>query len=290
MNLREPAAIVLTSIAAAIGYGVVHDQFTARICVEYFTVGHPPVFETTDPTLLALGWGVLATWWVGLILGIGLACAARAGTWPQRDLRSLLRPMALLLAFMGVCALLFGVVGYQTSVHGVFQLVGPLAEQIPPHKHSAFLADGWAHGASYVSGFLGGVVLMALVVRGRQREELRGVKAASATPAAPAEDPPEGAPPHPLASRKHTSRANLVVLPQLLLAFVAAMFASATVVGDPQGSGAISIRVFGLGLALTCVGMGGLAWRRQLWPARLVSTLVSVFAGLLALDSLLRLI
>ena len=52
--------IVLLSIASAIGYGILHDQVTARVCVEYFTIGHPPVFSTDSPTLLALGWGTIA--------------------------------------------------------------------------------------------------------------------------------------------------------------------------------------------------------------------------------------
>ena len=31
-------------ILSAIFYGVLHDQVTARVCVEYFTIGHPPIF------------------------------------------------------------------------------------------------------------------------------------------------------------------------------------------------------------------------------------------------------
>jgi hypothetical protein len=50
-------AIVLISIVAAISYGILHDQITARVCVEYFTMGHAPIFGTDDPTLLGLGWG-----------------------------------------------------------------------------------------------------------------------------------------------------------------------------------------------------------------------------------------
>ena len=64
-------AIVVLCIVSSVVYGIVHDQITARICVEYFTIGHPPVFETDDPTLLGLGWGVIATWWVGAGLGWG---------------------------------------------------------------------------------------------------------------------------------------------------------------------------------------------------------------------------
>jgi hypothetical protein len=66
----ETVKIVLLCILSAIIFGILHDQVTARACVEYFTIGHPPIFDTDSPTLLAFGWGIIATWWVGLILGI----------------------------------------------------------------------------------------------------------------------------------------------------------------------------------------------------------------------------
>jgi hypothetical protein len=77
--MLESLKILILSIAAAILYGIIHDQFTARICIEYFTVFHPPVFRTQSPTLLALGWGVIATCWVGAFLGLLLILAARFG-------------------------------------------------------------------------------------------------------------------------------------------------------------------------------------------------------------------
>jgi len=46
-------AIVFMCIISAIAYGIVHDQITARVCVEYFTIGHPQLFQTDNPTLLA---------------------------------------------------------------------------------------------------------------------------------------------------------------------------------------------------------------------------------------------
>src|SRR5688500_10199748 len=82
-SMQSLAIIALCILFAAV-YGILHDQFTARVCVEYFTIGHPPVFDTEDPTLLGLGWGVIATWWVGLIMGLPLAVAARLGKRPQR--------------------------------------------------------------------------------------------------------------------------------------------------------------------------------------------------------------
>ena len=105
--------IVALSIVAAVCYGIVHDQITARICVEYFTIGHPPVFGTDDPTLLGLGWGVIATWWVGLILGVPLAIAAQAGSRPKRDAGSLVVPLVWLLGVMAVCAVVAGFLGWR---------------------------------------------------------------------------------------------------------------------------------------------------------------------------------
>ena len=48
--------IVVLCIGMAITYGILHDQVTARVCVEYFTIGHEPIFGTDSPTLLGLGW------------------------------------------------------------------------------------------------------------------------------------------------------------------------------------------------------------------------------------------
>src|ERR1700693_1678516 len=107
----QAVRIIFLCILAAVMYGIVHAPVTARICVEYFTVGHPPVFSTDDPTLLGIGWGIIATWWVGLFLGIPLAVVARAGPRPKRSAASLVKPIACLLAVMAVCAALAGFIG-----------------------------------------------------------------------------------------------------------------------------------------------------------------------------------
>jgi len=49
-------AIVLLCVIAAVAYGVVHDQITVRVCLEYFTVNRAsPVTKT--PTRLSSPWG-----------------------------------------------------------------------------------------------------------------------------------------------------------------------------------------------------------------------------------------
>ena len=96
----ESLKIILLCILAAVVYGILHDQVTARVCVEYFTIGHPPIFHTDSPTLLAFGWGVIATWWMGLILSIPAVLASRSGTRPKLKAADLVRPIACLLIVM----------------------------------------------------------------------------------------------------------------------------------------------------------------------------------------------
>lgn len=165
----QSLGIVVMCSAAAICYGVVHDQITARVCVEYFTVGHPPLFGTDDPTLLGLGWGVVASWWVGLLLGVSLALVARAGSRPKRSVGSLVRPVACLLVVTGSAALLAGLLGWLLAFRGVVFLVGPIARELPLERHVPFLADMWAHSASYLFGLVGGIVVIWQVWRSRIR-------------------------------------------------------------------------------------------------------------------------
>jgi hypothetical protein len=162
-------AIIALCIASAVIYGILHDQVTARVCVEYFTVGHPPVFGTESPTLLGIGWGIIATWWVGLLLGVPLAAAARAGSRPKRSARSLVRPILTLLAVMAACALVAGLTGFALGRQGAVVLLEPLASRVPSERHARFLADLWAHSASYLVGFVGGLVVIVRVWRSRGR-------------------------------------------------------------------------------------------------------------------------
>jgi hypothetical protein len=150
--------IILFCMFAAIAYGIVQDQITARICVEYFTIGHDPIFGTSDPTILAFGWGTLATWWVGLFLGIPAAFFARVGPKPKLTWRELRKPVGIMMIIVGVSALLAGVIGFLLARQGGVWLVGDLAERVPQEKHVAFLTDLWGHNAAYAVGFVCGVV------------------------------------------------------------------------------------------------------------------------------------
>lgn len=167
-------AIVVLSIVACITYGTIHDQITARICVEYFTIGHPRILPTDDPTTLGFVWGIVATWWVGVILGVPLATLARIGSRPKMTAGALVRPIATLFAFSAILAVLAGLVGYIAASMGWVWLVGPIAESVPQEKHVAFLVDLWAHSASYLGGFVGSSILMVWVWQSRRRAPGQG--------------------------------------------------------------------------------------------------------------------
>ena len=165
----KTSSIILLCIIACVGYGVVHNQITARICIEYFTIGHPTIVNTNSPTVLGLAWGVLATWWVGAILGIGLALTAQLGSLPKLGPKNLLVPVLKLMGCCLVVAILFGIIGYVLTINQIFYLVEPMKTKVPEDKHLWFLVNLWIHLGSYLSGFIGGVILAVLTYRKRRR-------------------------------------------------------------------------------------------------------------------------
>ena len=174
--MTESLKIIGLSILAGAIYGIIHDQVTARVCLEYFTVFHPDVFHTQSPTLLALGCGVLATWWISMFLGLMLAIAAQAGSRPTVSAGALLPRLIKLLAIMAICALVAGIVGNFLQGFGM----GYYATNIPKQIRHRFYADYWAHSMSYLSGFVGGIILSILVWRSRGKMASQGTSSVRA--------------------------------------------------------------------------------------------------------------
>ncbi|MBI3098070.1 MAG: hypothetical protein HYY93_07495 [Planctomycetes bacterium] len=165
----ESVKIVVLGIVAAVLYGIVHDLITARVCVEYFTLGHPRIIDSDSPTALGFFWGVWATWWMGAALGGLLAAAARGGAEPKLGTRDLVRPIAVLLAVMAATALTAGFIGFRLApdtgeVHDRIVWLGVRGRKVP-----LFFADLCAHNASYATALIGGLVLCARTRRLRRR-------------------------------------------------------------------------------------------------------------------------
>ena len=164
----ESIKIILTCLVAAVLYGIVHDQVTVRICVEYFSVFHPAIFSTESPTLLAFGWGVVATWWMAAFLGCLLAIAARGGSRTLLGWNELVLPITKLLATMGVLAALAGLIGFVLTSRGTIAPPKLVAIVLPQARHARFMADWWAHNASYFVGFFGGIALCIVTFHRRR--------------------------------------------------------------------------------------------------------------------------
>src|SRR5687767_11601854 len=123
-RLKDSLHIVCLSVGAAITYGVIHDQVTVRLSLEYFTIGHQQIFPTTDPTLLALGWGIVATWWAGLLLAVPLAVIAQGGFRPRASAHQLVKPVIVTMLGMGMAAVLAGSLGFVLAQSGAIHLEG----------------------------------------------------------------------------------------------------------------------------------------------------------------------
>lgn len=184
--MRERLAILGMSILAAVTYGVVHDQITARLCVEYFSIFHPHLINSQSPTLLGLAWGVAATWWVGAILGVPLAIAARIGRAPKIAPAGLIVPLTVMLSATGACAAVAGVVGYGLARSGVIANDADLMEFLPHLNFNAYIAVSFVHVASYFGGAIAGIALVVwTVVRRTAMARAAAAEQGGAAPAPP---------------------------------------------------------------------------------------------------------
>ncbi|MEQ8791378.1 MAG: hypothetical protein RIC55_34265 [Pirellulaceae bacterium] len=160
--------IPLLCMLAAVVYGVAQDQVTARICLEYFTIGHTPLTNTQSPTLLAFDIGIRASWWFGLLLGIPLALCSRLGDWPKLRARDHLVSIMGLFVAAAVIATLMGLVGRWAAASEWVWLVEPMASRVPRARHVDFLTDLWAHTAAYGVGAVGAMVICVRAVLRRR--------------------------------------------------------------------------------------------------------------------------
>jgi hypothetical protein len=164
--LRDWKIIGITTLAAC-AYGTAHDQITVRICAEYFTVAHPPIFRVESIPLLALYWGLAATAPFGLAFGLILARVSTSGPAPVTPIPHLIRAILKLLALMAFTAALSGGCAYWLTQHRWISLPQSFAQTIDDCTSERFMATWLAHGASYAVGTFGGAALCWRIWRQR---------------------------------------------------------------------------------------------------------------------------
>lgn len=179
-------SIVGASIVAASTYGVMHDQITARICPEYFTQGfhkysiaywYGPIFgrakkvleNTKSPTVIGLVWGPIATWWVGTMMGVPAALAARIGSHNQLNVQDLAKPLAVTLVLTGAGAVIGGARGYYKARDPEFRKQffndhWRAMDGVPQDGIHGFITDAYAHLVAYNVGAASGLGLIGYII------------------------------------------------------------------------------------------------------------------------------
>ncbi len=165
--MYQKAQVILLTMVAAIAYGVLHDEVTAHLCIEYFTAGHPRIFNTQSPALLGFCWGVVATFPLGAVIGAIFADVSQAGGAAPHPIGALARSLLLLLSFMALCALLAGILGFELARHSILSLPASFDSLVAPSRRARFMAVWFAHAASYLAGFAGSAWLAARIWRRR---------------------------------------------------------------------------------------------------------------------------
>jgi len=155
----EFAKLVLLSIAALCGYGAVLGEVSALICPEAFTLGRPPVFEHWPPAALGPIWGVLDLLIPATVAGLALAVAANVGHHPTLKAAFFCRVLPGLAGVMAIAAITAGALGFSTTRHGSYEIIGPMRDAVRPERHPFLAAVWWASLASLGTSFVGAIVL-----------------------------------------------------------------------------------------------------------------------------------
>jgi hypothetical protein len=161
--------IFLLVSLATLGYGLIHDQVTARVCLEYFSIAHPFLIDSDSPTIVGLAWGVTATWRIAIILEVAAGLVSQVGPWPRFSASQLVRPVGYLVTIIGVASICGGVAAYVLSELEFIHLTEPAATAIERSSQIAFLGDRWAHRVAHGVGILGAGVLCSTIWVTRKR-------------------------------------------------------------------------------------------------------------------------
>lgn len=149
-------------------FGIALDLVTAHVWVDYFTVHHPKVVESKSPIVMAIVWGVSASWWFGAI--------AAAILWWFNRRRPHPVPDATLLRWL-VYALVALWVAMMTILGSIYALIGllPMTARRPTFDiDRRAMSVALTHQTEYVLGAVVLVVLMILVARWSRKAAMAG--------------------------------------------------------------------------------------------------------------------
>lgn len=150
--------VALAALSAAI-FGALHNQLSYSVGPDYFESVKFPQFgipDTTSPRFGAAQVGILASWWMGALVGLpaflyGLFTVPKTRSYLAAGIGGI--GLVLVLATFGALAGLVG--GIAAEATGVLDGFLTLPQGI---DRADFLRAGFMHDASYVAGGLGAIL------------------------------------------------------------------------------------------------------------------------------------
>lgn len=168
--------IVILVITPIIGglYGILHDQLTYTIAPEYYTkfkfyqfglidIGNEAIFP--NPRLQVSVVGFLATWWLGIPVGLVLGFVGLI----QKDSRTMFFVTFKSAMIAVSTALVIGLIGL---LYGIFYLSKTgVSWWLPDNLEDveSFIAVGSMHNFSYLGGLIGLVVAVTYSINQKRK-------------------------------------------------------------------------------------------------------------------------
>jgi len=149
---------LLLAMVSAGAFGALHDQISYTVSQEYFTKFKFLQFNLLDPNvperLRAAEVGFLASWWMGIPLGLLTGVAGFMQRSPKQMLRALLWSLVVIVSFTLAFALFGLLYGYFRTEQ--LHLDAYQGWFIPPGLEDPrrFLCAGYMHNAAYLGGLL----------------------------------------------------------------------------------------------------------------------------------------
>ncbi len=159
---RRFLTIVLGTTLLACVLGICMDMVTANVAVAYFLPDHhPKVVESENPWVLALVWGIGASWWFGAIAGVVVATINHRREHPLLPRRILKWALvACVVLWVLMIAVVFGVISVANTI--------PVEERRPTFESDRNLvAVAVAHQLEYLLGAIAMLVIGIMTWRAK---------------------------------------------------------------------------------------------------------------------------
>ena len=163
--LRSDAArLVGYCTAGSVLFGWAHDAETANVWVEYFTVHHAKLVESQSPWVMAFLWGIIATFWVGMIGGAVISIFSFVGSLPKP-------PVELLQAWIrkGLITIFALAMFVLAGCYGIFHVILANEKIVDKEVKIRAMSVALTHQFSYTGAALTVIIIGAKAMRWRWR-------------------------------------------------------------------------------------------------------------------------